>query len=112
MFADVQALETGELGAFELEQFRLRFGAAVAEGKAGAAPSVSAPLTHCWDTSDADSAHSSPDDAPDLPQEFLRDGSDDSGDDGGCYRIEEEDERRSDDCRSKDANELMWRGAW
>ncbi len=79
--ADVQTLETGELGASQLEQFRLQFGASLLKGKAA---NVDVPVctspTHCEDSSDAGSTRSSPGDAPDFPQQLrLSDENDESG---------------------------------
>ena len=99
----MQTLETGELGARELEQFRIQFGAAVVAGKAGVDSAVS-PLKHCEDRSDAGSTRSSPGDAPDLPQQLLlHQGSEDSG------GYDSDDDKRS---HTGDANELVWRTAW
>jgi hypothetical protein len=104
-FADVQTLESGELGASELQQFRLQFGAPVLEGKPGKVDvPVCTPATHCEDSSDAGSTRSSPGDAPDFPQPLrLGDDSDDSGGYGS------EDDRRN---RASDSSELVWRRSW
>jgi len=108
-FADVQTLETGELGPRELALFRQQFGAAVVQAKVGAVSTPSVALcssgrSHCEDRSDAGSTRSSPGDAPDFPQQLrLHDDSDDSGGYGS------EDDKRS---RSGDSSELVWRSAW
>eukprot|EP01043_Picozoa_sp_COSAG02_P062543 COSAG02_NODE_8655_length_2489_cov_1.815063_1_plen_238_part_00 len=103
--ADMQTLETGELGASQLEQFRLQFGASVLKGNTAAANvdvPVCTPPTHCnEDSSDAGSTRSSPGDAPDFPQQLqLGDESDEYG---------SKDDKRS---RAVDSGELVWRRAW